>query len=93
MFDPNWTYPDVDAIDWPRHNPWDGEFLSDDQLATLLWFHWKRRPLPHELEHWKAMRGWSRYNWLNKTEIGRACRPTEAYWARVRRRVIKPERF
>ena len=61
--------PDLDPVDYPRHNPADGDFLSDEQLKTILWFHLKRRPTERELEAFKQTR-WSRiFGWLKYSGI------------------------
>lgn len=61
--------PDLDPIDWPRHNPADGEFLSDDQLWNALWFHLKRRPTERELKAFKHTRWSCRFGWLKYSGI------------------------
>ena len=63
------SYPDLDPVDYPRHNPRDGEHLSDDRLRTLLWFFWKRRPTDADVERWKSIRGLYRWGWLKYSGI------------------------
>lgn len=69
-------FPPIDPIDYPRHNPWDGEFLSDDTLTMMLWLHKGRRPHPSELVDWKRLRGYIRYRFINHYEIKRPENPT-----------------
>lgn len=69
VFVPVPDLPDLDPIDWPRHNPADGEFLSFDQLRNALWLHLKRRPTDDEVQAFKDTRWACRFGWLKHSGI------------------------
>lgn len=69
-FDPDrGRFPTVDPVDYPRHNPWDGEFLSDETLTAMLWFHWGRRPFPSEVDEYRRHRGLMRWYFIRYRNI------------------------